>query len=136
MVNKIYVAFERVQERLVDPSARTKVMSMLIEMTFAFILVLGATFLLFLIGNRLAPLTTDRDEGQHQYACGESPIGFKQKTSISLYRYLIYFLVMDSSLLIIAFAVLGVVYANLLSLLMYLSIILVSSLLFLEGGNQ
>ncbi|MFW9834020.1 MAG: hypothetical protein ACFFEK_08510 [Candidatus Thorarchaeota archaeon] len=102
----------------------------------AFLMVLAASSLICILGNRLAPKTEDREPGKVQYACGEKPIKVSQRLQASLYRYLVYFLVIDSSLLIIAFSVFEVTIVNLLPLMMYLSIILVSVFLFLDGGKQ
>jgi hypothetical protein len=54
----------------------------------------------------------------------------------SLYKYLLYFLIIDSSLLILAYATLDIVYLNPIPLVIYLSTILVSVFLFLDGGEQ
>ena len=98
-------------------------------------MILGASALMCFLGNRLAPKTEDRESGKVQYACGEKPIRISQRLQASLYRYLVYFLVIDSSLLIIAFSVFAVALVSILPLAMYLSIILVSVVLFLDGGE-
>lgn len=89
-----------------------------------------------LLGNRLAPITEDRESGKMQYACGEKPIRISQRIQASLNQYLVYFLVIDSSLLIIAFSVFDATLANILPIMMYLSILLVSVFLFLDGGEK
>jgi hypothetical protein len=88
------------------------------------------------LGNRLAPKTTGREQGRVQYACGEKPFRFGQRMQASLYRYLIYFLVIDSSLLIIAFAVFDFAFLDPLPLFIYLSTLLVSVFLLLDGGEH
>jgi hypothetical protein len=98
-------------------------------------MILGASSLMCFLGNRLAPKPEDRESGKVQYACGEKPIRISQRLQASLYRYLVYFLVIDSSLLIIAFSVFAVALVNIIPLAMYLSIILVSVVLFLDGGE-
>ena len=106
------------------------------EYLIAFLMILSASSLICILGNRLAPKTENRDLGKAQYACGEKPIKVPQRLQASLYRYLVYFLVIDSSLLIIAFSVFEITIVNILPLMMYLSIILVSVFLFLDGGKQ
>jgi hypothetical protein len=98
-------------------------------------MILGASSLMCFLGSRLAPKPEDRESGRVQYACGEKPIRISQRLQASLYRYLVYFLVIDSSLLIIAFSVFAVALVNIIPLAMYLSIILVSVVLFLDGGE-
>ena len=99
-------------------------------------MILGASSLICLLGNRLAPITEDRESGKMQYACGEKPIRISQRIQASLNQYLVYFLVIDSSLLIIAFSVFDATLANILPIMMYLSILLVSVFLFLDGGEK
>lgn len=102
----------------------------------AFLLILGASSLVCLLGNRLAPKTTDRELGRIQYACGENPPKIPQRMQASLYKYLVYFLVVDSSLLILAYAALDIAYLNPIPLILYLSTLLVSVFLFVDGGEQ
>jgi NADH:ubiquinone oxidoreductase subunit 3 (subunit A) len=108
----------------------------LVEYLLAFLLILGASSLVCLLGNRLAPKTNDRELGRVQYACGEKPPKFPQRMQASLYKYLLYFLIIDSSLLILAYATLDIAYLNPIPLVIYLSTILVSVFLFLDGGEQ
>ena len=99
-------------------------------------MILGASSVMCILGNRLAPKTEDRESGKVQYACGERPIRISQRLQASLNQYLVYFLVIDSSLLIIAFSVFDATLANILPVMVYLSIILVSVFLFLDGGEK
>ena len=99
-------------------------------------MILGASLLIYFLGIRFAPKVEDRESGKVQYACGEKPVLVSQRLQASLYRYLVYFLVIDSSLLIIAFSVSEVAVVNMLPLMLYLSITLVSVILFLYGGDQ
>jgi NADH:ubiquinone oxidoreductase subunit 3 (subunit A) len=108
---------------------------MVIELVLAFSAILGLLLLLCIFGNRLAPKAADRDQARIQYACGEEPIAVGRSVNLSLYKYLVYFLVADSSLLIIAFSVLGELTANLPMILLYLGLLLAASYLFLEGSG-
>jgi len=71
--------------------------------------------------------------GKSPYACGEKVISLNSRINVSLYKYLIYFLMFDSSLLIIAFASLVINAFNLWFFILYILIIFVSSLFLLEG---
>jgi NADH:ubiquinone oxidoreductase subunit 3 (subunit A) len=102
----------------------------------AFALILGATSLLCVLGNRLAPKTQKREVARIQYSCGEEPFGIRQRIQASLYRYLVYFLVVDSSLLIVAFGVPDFAVVNPLPLILYLVLLLVSVLLFVDGSER
>ena len=88
------------------------------------------------LGNKLAPKTSDREQGRVQYACGEKPFKISQRMQASLYRFLIYFLVIDSSLLLISFAVFDFAFLDPLPLFVYLSTLLVSVFLLLNGGEE
>jgi NADH:ubiquinone oxidoreductase subunit 3 (subunit A) len=67
------------------------------------------------------------------YACGEKVLSQRLKISHTLYKYLIYFVIMDSSAVIVAFASLTTHGVNEFFLLAYLFTILASSLLLLGG---
>jgi NADH:ubiquinone oxidoreductase subunit 3 (subunit A) len=74
-------------------------------------------------------------KGESTYACGEKASFHKLRINVSLYRYLVYFVVVDSSILLVAFASLKLQSTNVLFLMLYLTIVLVSSLLLFEGGD-
>lgn len=113
-----------------------EVFTIIVEYILAFCLILGASTLMLYFGNRLAPETSDREQGKVQYACGEKPFKFSQRLQVSLYKYLVYFLIIDSSLLIIAFAVFDFAFLDPIPLLVYLSALLVSVFLLLDGGEE
>ena len=70
------------------------------------------------------------------YACGENAPLQKLKVNVSLYKFLIYFVIFDSSVLLLAFASLMVQGTNILLLILYLFMMLASSLILLEGGKE
>jgi NADH:ubiquinone oxidoreductase subunit 3 (subunit A) len=121
---------------LTNPNTRRDTNTALVEYLIAFFLILGASSLVCLLGNRLAPKTNNRELGRVQYACGERPLKIPQRMQASLYKYLLYFLIIDSSLLILAYAALDIVYLNPIPLVIYLSTILVAVFLFTDGGEQ
>jgi NADH:ubiquinone oxidoreductase subunit 3 (subunit A) len=70
------------------------------------------------------------------YACGENAPLQKLKVNVSLYKFLIYFVIFDSSILLIAFASLMVQGTNVILLILYLFMMLASSVILLEEGGK
>ncbi len=101
----------------------------------AFVLILVSTLAIYYLGKRQAPKTTISENEQAAYACGEKVTFQGLKINVSLYKYLIYFIVFDSSVLVLAFAALNLM-ANPLLLILYLGIILAAGLVLLEGGKD
>ena len=67
------------------------------------------------------------------YACGEKVHSRKLVLSITLYKYLIFFVIIDSPVLIMAFAALALEIINPFHLLFYIAIILAADFLLLGG---
>ena len=109
---------------------------MIIEAIIGFILVLIATFAIYAIGKRSAPKTVLSEHGQESYACGEKAPFQGLQINVSLYKYLIYFVVFDSSVLLLAFASFAIAGTNPLLLILYLGIILAASFVLTEGGKD
>jgi NADH:ubiquinone oxidoreductase subunit 3 (subunit A) len=109
---------------------------MIIESIIAFVLILSATLVIYALGRRVAPKPTPTDAEQSVYACGEKILYPKLRLNISLYKYLIYFVILDSSVLLIAFASFLGKAINIQLILVYLFVIFVSSLLLIDGGND
>lgn len=74
------------------------------------------------------------EDARSSYACGERPTGRKSKIQVSLQRYLVYFVVFDSSALLLAFAAFGLSATNVILFTLYASLVFVSCLL-LFGGD-
>jgi len=70
------------------------------------------------------------------YACGEKAVFHGPKMNISLYKYIIYFVIFDSAVLLLAFASVAIGFTNPLLLVLYLGIILASGYVLLEGGKD
>ncbi|MGB9958910.1 MAG: NADH-quinone oxidoreductase subunit A [Candidatus Bathyarchaeales archaeon] len=102
----------------------------------AFILILVASFLIYIFGWMLAPKSAKNKEKETTYACGEEASFRRVKITLSLHNYLIYFVIMDSSVLLIAFASLSHSMLNLLYLLVYLALALTATFLLFEGGEK
>ncbi|MEM3629738.1 MAG: NADH-quinone oxidoreductase subunit A, partial [Candidatus Bathyarchaeia archaeon] len=72
----------------------------------------------------LSPKSMRSENGKSAYACGEKANFDKLKVSVSHYRYLIYFVILDSSVLLTAFAALAIHMANVLFFVIYLFIVI------------
>lgn len=109
---------------------------MIVEALIAFVLIFISTLAIYAIGKRSAPKTATSDNGQAAYACGEKVSFHEPKINVSLYKYLIYFIIFDSSILVLAFASFTIATTNPLLLILYLGIILAAGLVLLEGGKD
>jgi NADH:ubiquinone oxidoreductase subunit 3 (subunit A) len=109
---------------------------MIIEATVAFVLIVSAAAIIYLLGHRSAPKTNQTDAERSAYACGEKVTFHGLKITVALYRYLIYFVILDSSVLVLAFASSALTSTNPLFLILYLGIILAAGLVLLEGGKE
>jgi NADH:ubiquinone oxidoreductase subunit 3 (subunit A) len=87
-----------------------------------------------MLGRRVAPKPVQTEDQRTPYACGERITFPKLRVNVSLYKYLIYFIVLDSSVILIAFAsFMGAV--NVPLVLVYLFMMLGAGLLLLDGGK-
>jgi len=109
---------------------------MLVEALIAFVLIFVSTLVIYALGKRSAPKTTISDNEQAAYACGEKVTFHGVRINVSLYKYLIYFVIFDSAVLLLAFASFSLTGTNPLFLFLYLGIILAAGLVLLEGGND
>jgi NADH:ubiquinone oxidoreductase subunit 3 (subunit A) len=108
----------------------------IVEGLIAFILIFISTMVIYTLGKRSAPKTTISENAQAAYACGEKVSFQGLKINVSLYKYLIYFIIFDSSVLVLAFASFTLAGSNPLLLILYLGIILVAGLVIVEGGKD
>ncbi len=108
---------------------------MLLESALAFTLIIAATSIVYLLGRRAAPKPVQSESERAGYACGEKVTYSKLKVNVSFYKYLIYFVILDSSVLLVAFASF-MQNVNIPMILLYLLIILGASLILLEGGKD
>ena len=109
---------------------------MLVEALIAFVLIFVSTLVIYGLGKRSAPKTTISENEQASYGCGEKVSYTGVKINISLFKYLIYFVVFDAAILLIAFASFSLAGSSPLYLLLYLGIILAAGLVLLEGGKD
>ena len=105
------------------------------EFAIAFVLIFAASSLIYLFGRYLSPKPAKTENGQSAYACGEKVAFLNLRVNVSLYKYLIYFVVLDSSVLLVAFASLALSTANVVLFMFYLLIMVVLSFL-LVGGEM
>lgn len=108
---------------------------MIIESIIAFALIFSATSIIYLLGRRAAPKPVQTYGERTAYACGEKVTYSKLKVNVSMYKYLIYFVILDSSVLLLAFASFMQGGINVPLVLLYLFMILSAGLLLFEGGN-
>ncbi len=109
---------------------------MLIESLVAFLLIVVAASLVYILGRRAAPKPPQNGNATLTYACGEKAPVQKQRITVTLSKYLIFFVILDSSVLLLAFATLFTQGLNVPLLLLYLGILFASNLLLLEGGTD
>ena len=109
---------------------------MIVESIIAFVLILSATLVIYALGRRAAPKTAQTDAQRSVYACGENVTYTKPRVNVSLYKYLIYFVILDSSVLLLAFGSFIGQGINIPLILIYISIIFASTLLLMDGGKD
>src|SRR4030042_4378315 len=100
---------------------------MLFESTVAFILILLATSVVYLIGRRASPKPIQSEDERSTYACGEKSVFQGPRVNISLYKFLIYFVIFDSAVLLLAFAALRTTGINTVLVILYLFMMLTST---------
>jgi NADH:ubiquinone oxidoreductase subunit 3 (subunit A) len=106
------------------------------EAIVAFVLIFISTFAIYAIGRRSAPKTAISENEQAAYACGEKVTFRTIRINVSLYKYLIYFVVFDTTVLVLAFASFAIATTNPLLLILYLGIILAAGWALVEGGKD
>lgn len=111
-------------------------LDMLIGAIIAFVLIFISTYAIYAIGRRSAPKTKHGENEEMGYACGEKVFFRNPKINISLYKYIIYFVIFDSAVLLLAFASVAIAGVNPILLVLYLGIILASGFVLLEGGKD
>jgi NADH:ubiquinone oxidoreductase subunit 3 (subunit A) len=109
---------------------------MILEAFVAFILIFIATFAIYSIGRRSAPKTVVSENEQAAYACGEKVTFRTIRINVSLYKYIIYFVVFDTTVLVLAFASFAIATINPLLLILYLGIILAAGWALVEGEKE
>ncbi|XES78529.1 MAG: NADH-quinone oxidoreductase subunit A [Candidatus Bathyarchaeia archaeon] len=109
---------------------------MIIESIVAFVLIFSAAAIIYLLGRRAAPKPTQTYDERVAYACGEKVTYHSLKVNVSLYKYLIYFVVLDSSVLLLAFAAFMQAGINVPMILLYLLMMLGAGLLLIEGDKN
>jgi len=106
---------------------------LVVESLVAFLIILIVSSLIYLSSRLLTQKTPASEEKSSMYACGEKVFSKRLLVNVSLYKYLIFFVIIDSPALILAFAALSLAMINPFHLLIYLGIILSADLLLLGG---
>ncbi len=109
---------------------------MLLEALIAFALILISTIIIYALGKRSAPKTTISENEQASYACGEKVSYSGLRINVSLYKYIIYFVIFDAAVLLVAFSSFSLEATNPLYMFLYLGIILAAGLVLVEGGKD
>jgi NADH:ubiquinone oxidoreductase subunit 3 (subunit A) len=108
----------------------------LAESAIAFALIVITASIIYALGRRAAPKPIQSENEQAAYACGEKATFHGLKVNVSLYKFLIYFVIFDSSIIVLAFATLTMQGKNTILLILYLFMMLASSLILLEGEKD
>jgi len=90
---------------------------------------------MYLLGRLKAPKLPARRQKVSMYACGERARSGRLVINVTMYKYLVYFMILDSSALMIAFSSLSTNPTSLLPLMIYLSTILAATLVLALGGD-
>ena len=109
---------------------------MFLDFVVAFLLILACASVIFLLGRRASPKPAQSENNRMAYACGEKPNFKGLKVNVSLYKYLIYFVILDASVLLVAFASIVGHVINAPLLILYLLMMLASSVLLFDGGKE
>jgi NADH:ubiquinone oxidoreductase subunit 3 (subunit A) len=104
-----------------------------VESIVAFLIIIVLTSLIYLSSRLLTQNSPASAEKNAMYACGEKVFSKRLLVNVSLYKYLIFFVIIDSPALILAFAALALEMINPFTLLIYLGIILAADFLLLGG---
>jgi NADH:ubiquinone oxidoreductase subunit 3 (subunit A) len=105
------------------------------ESVIAFLTVLLASTVIYALGRLKAPKPPARREKVSLYACGEKVRSARLSINVTPYKYLVYFIILDASTLMIAFASLSTSSATVLPLMIYLSTILAATIILALGGD-
>ena len=95
-----------------------------------------AASLIYALGRRAAPKPIQSENERSAYACGEKATFHGLKVNVSLYKFLIYFVIFDSAIILIAFASLMAQGKNIILLILYLFLMLASAIVLFEGGKD
>jgi NADH:ubiquinone oxidoreductase subunit 3 (subunit A) len=109
---------------------------MLVEALIAFALIFASALLIYVLGRRASPQHAQSESERSEYACGERAPVQRLKINLSLYKYLIYFAIFDSSVLLLAFSALSAEGVNVTLLILYLFVMLASGMILFEGGSD
>jgi len=108
---------------------------MLFELLIGFVSILSISLMVYLLALVKAPKSRKGAQHISVYACGEKVRLGRLFMNITFYRYLAYFVILDSSVIIAAFASLAFNMTILPFLLTYLGVILAAVLLLTEGDT-
>jgi NADH:ubiquinone oxidoreductase subunit 3 (subunit A) len=102
---------------------------MLTRLIVSFIMILAVSFSVYFLASKKAPKPKRNPQHISLYACGEKVLFRRPIINVTFYRYIAYFLNLDSSVIIAAFASLSLSSVVLPYLVIYLCVILTAVLL-------
>jgi len=108
---------------------------MLVELSVSFVSILAISTIIYLAALKKAPKPRRTSQHISMYACGEKVRVGRLSMNLTFYKYLAYFMIFDSSIIIAAFSSLSFNIETLPFLLTYLCAILVAALLLAEGDT-
>ncbi len=120
---------------LFSGSGSTEAVCTFEEFAIALTLIFLVSMSIYVLGRLFSPKPSQQKQGRSSYACGEKPFSQVLKVNVSLYKYLIYFVILDSSVLLVAFASSVSNVVSTLAVLLYLATVLVAGLL-LIGDSE
>jgi NADH:ubiquinone oxidoreductase subunit 3 (subunit A) len=106
---------------------------LIVESLVAFLIILILASLIYLFSHLLTQKSPASEEKSSMYAWGEKVFSKRLLVNVTLYKYLIFFVIIDSPALILAFAALALEMISPFIMLIYLGIILAADLLLLGG---
>lgn len=99
----------------------------------AFVAIFMSSIIIYMSGVALSRRNVRNEPGKRiPYACGERLASLTSRVVVSLYKYIIYFILFDSSLIIIAFASAALNPFNVWFFVIYIFLLFISSALLLE----
>jgi NADH:ubiquinone oxidoreductase subunit 3 (subunit A) len=106
---------------------------LLVESLVAFLIILILASLIYLFSGLLTKKSPVSKEKSAMYACGEKVSTKRLLVNVTIYKNLIFYYIIDSPAMILAFAALALEIINPFTLLIYLGIIFAADMLLLGG---
>jgi len=109
---------------------------LLVDLAIAFVLISAVTWLIYILGRHAAPKPAQSENERAKYACGEKAWYHNLRVRLYLHKYLICFMVLDSSALLLAYGSITAHGASGALIVLYTLIMFAASLLLFGGGKD